>query len=306
MKRFKPVKALPAGFAPAMLAACQQLLRQEGVQAKLQWNTQEVFANFDGWWLCSGFIPQARVRDDRCQLLQYAARLRIYGQFGQVLPANWLFAMNYGETKAVALLKLIRVLHVLNHLGRNGRHLPLRIDVDPRICHAYSDRIVDFTSRLLEVLEFPAHQAQMLLFLDERTAELGLSLLRRYRQHGHRLALGDFGAGAQDLLRLWRLEPDGLALAPSFMSRAIMYPRVREQLLALMPQLAEQGFALAVEDIVCDNMLAVARRMRADYCSGPLLSERLRRLPGDKARDAAVGAWSVDKKPDREPRLFIV
>ncbi|QEL54840.1 EAL domain-containing protein [Chromobacterium paludis] len=285
MKRFKPAKALPAGFTPAMLAAGQRLLQAEGVQIKLQWNEQEVFASFDGWWLCSGFIPQARVRDDRCQLLQYAARLRIYGQFGQVLPANWLFAMNYGESKAVALLKLIRVLHVLNHLGRNGRHLPLRIDVDPRLCHAYSDRIVDFTSRLLDALEFPAHQAQMLLLLDERTAELGLSLLRRYRQHGHRLALGDFGAGAQDLLRLWRLEPDGLALAPGFMGRAIMYPRVRDQLLALMPQLARQGFALAVDDIVCDNMLAVARRMQADYGSGPLLSERLKRQRAERELD---------------------
>ncbi|MGY8626691.1 EAL domain-containing protein [Chromobacterium violaceum] len=277
MKRFKPAKTLPAGFTPAMLAACQQLLQQEGVQVKLQWNEQEIFASFDGWWLCSSFIPQARVRDGRCQLLQYAARLRIFGQFGQALPANWLFAMNYGETKAVALLKLIRVLHVLNHLGRNGRHLPLRIDVDPRICHAYSGRIVDFTARLLETLEFPANQAQMLLFLDERTSDLGLSLLRRYRQHGHRLGLGDFGAGGQDLLRLWRLEPDGLALAPRFMSRAVMYPRVRDQLLLLAPQLVEQGFALAVEDIVCQNMLGLAQRMGAEHCSGPLLSERLKR-----------------------------
>ncbi|POA98801.1 hypothetical protein C2134_09850 [Chromobacterium sinusclupearum] len=277
MKRFKPAKSPPAGFTPAMLAACQQLLQQEGVQARLQWNEQEVFASFDGWWLCSGFIPQTRLRDGRCQLLQYAARLRIFGQFGQTLPANWLFAMNYGEAKAVALLKLIRVLHVINHLGRNGRHLPLRIDVDPRICHAYSDRIVDFTARLLDVLEFPASQAPMLLFLDERTAELGLGLVRRYRQHSHRLGLGDFGAGSQDLLRLWRLEPDMLALAPSFMGRAIMYPKVRDQLLALMPQLAEQGFALAVEEIVCDNMLELALKMGADYCSGPLLSERLKR-----------------------------
>ncbi|WP_158300843.1 EAL domain-containing protein [Chromobacterium sp. ATCC 53434] len=277
MKRFKPAKALPAGFTPAMLAACQQFLQREGVAARLQWNEQEVFASFDGWWLSSGFIAQARVRDGQCQLLQYAARLRIFGQFGQTLPANWLFAMNYGEAKAVALLKLIRVLHVLNHLGRNGRHLPLRIDVDPRICHAYSDRIVDFTARLLDVLEFPAAQAPMLLLLDSRTGELGLSLLRRYRQNGHGVGLGDFGAGHQDLLRLWRLEPDGLALAPSFMGRAIMYPTVREQLLALVPQLVEQGFALAVEDIVCDNMLELALRMGAEHCSGPLLSERLKR-----------------------------
>lgn len=285
MKRFKPAKSLPAGFTPPMLAACQQLLQQEGVQARLQWNEQEVFASFDGWWLCSGFIPQTRLREGRCQLLQYAARLRIFGQFGQTLPANWLFAMNYGEAKAVALLKLIRVLHVLNHLGRNGRHLPLRIDVDPRICHAYSDRIVDFTARLLDTQEFPASQAPMLLFLDQRTAELGLGLVRRYRQHGHRLGLGDFGAGSQDLLRLWRLEPDMLALAPSFMGRAIMYPKVRDQLLALMPQLAEQGFALAVEDIVCDNMLELALKMGADYCSGPLLSERLRRERAERALD---------------------
>ncbi|MBW7569256.1 EAL domain-containing protein [Chromobacterium subtsugae] len=288
MKRFKPAKQLPPGFSPAVLAACQQFLQQEGVEARLQWNEQEVFASFDGWWLSSSFFPQARLRDDRCQLLQYAARLRIFGQFGQALPANWLFAMNYAESKAVALLKLIRTLHLVNHLGRNGRHLPLRIDVDPRICHAYSDRIVDFTARLLEVLEFPARQAPLLLFLNDKTSELGLSLLRRYRQLGHRVGLGDFGECGEDLLRLWRLEPDFLSLAPRFMSRAIMYPQVRDRLLQLVPQLVEQGYALAVEDIVCQNMLGLAQQMGAEHLSGPLLSERLRRQKAAQLMDLNV------------------
>ncbi|UTH73120.1 EAL domain-containing protein [Chromobacterium sp. IIBBL 290-4] len=285
MKRFKPAKQLPNGFSMPLLAACQQFLQQEGVQAKLQWNEQEVFVSFDGWWLTSSFISQARLREGRCQLVQYAARLRIFGQFGQTLPANWLFAMNYGETKAVALLKLIRVLHLINHLGRNGRHLPLRIDVDPRICHAYSDRIVDFTARLLETLEFPASQLPLLLFLDDRTSELGLSLLRRYRQLGHKLGLGDFGETAQDLQRLWRLDTDGVALAPRFTRRAVMYPQVRGQLLELMPQLVAQGFSLAVEEVACSNTLELAQHLGADCLSGPLLSERLKRQKAERELD---------------------
>jgi hypothetical protein len=54
-----------------------------------------------------------------------------------------------------------------------------------------------------------------------------------------------------------------------------MYPQVRDQLLALMPQLVAQGFALGVEEIVCDNMLAMAQQMQARYYAGQLVSQRL-------------------------------
>nr|WP_199068289.1 EAL domain-containing protein [Chromobacterium sp. ASV5] len=272
MKRFKQAKALPAGFRQAWLDDCQQLLARHGVAAQLCWNEREAFAAFDGWWLSSGFGKVAVLRGEACRLALHAARLRIHGQFGQALPAGWLFAMNYAEHRAVALLKLIRTLHLLNHAGRNGLGSPLRVDVDPRICQAHSGRIVDFTFELAATLGMPGQNLQCLLFVDQDTEADAEALAQAYRQRGCRLGLGGFGSQARDLLRLWRLEPDFLALAPRLLRSAIMYPQVRDQLLRLMPQLIGQGFELAVEEVACGNMLSLARRMGATYVAGPHLA----------------------------------
>ncbi len=214
MKRFKQSKGFPAGFNPQQLSACRQLLADLPCPAQLHWNEREVFACFDGWWLTSEFFPVASFCDTAPQRAHYAARLRIHGRFGQSLPADWLFALNYGESKTVSLLKLIRVLHLLNHLGRNDVALPLRIDLDPRICHAFSDRIIDFTTALLAELGLASRQVMFLLFINQPTVELGVALVRRYREQGHLLGLGGFGDSGHDLSRLWRLEPDFVCLSP--------------------------------------------------------------------------------------------
>ena len=273
MKRFKQYKHFPAGFNPALLLYCQDLLAGLPGITRLGWNEHEVFAWFDGWWLTSEFFPVVQGEGAHCRTVHYAARLRIHGQFGQTLPADWLFAMNYAESKAVGLLKLIRVLHLLNHLGRNGGQLPLRIDLDPRICHAFSDRIVDFTSTLLQGLGLASSQVLFLLFIDRDTTDVGRELMRRYRENAHAVGLGGFGESPHDLHRLWLLEPDFVCLSPRFIRRAIMYPQVREQLLQLMPQLVEQGFALGVEDIVCGNMLDIAQQMGARYYAGQWVTQ---------------------------------
>lgn len=275
MKRFKQSKVVPAGFDPALLQYCQTLLANQPGGHRLGWNDREVFAAFDGCWLTSEFYPVAQPQADGYQAVYMAARLRIHGQFGQTLPADWLFAMNYAESKAVALLKLIRILHLLNHLGRNGRALPLRIDLDPRICHAFSDRIVDFTTQLLQGLGLASSQVLFLLFIDRDTTDVGRALMQRYREHAHQVGLGGFGESPHDLHRLWLLEPDFVCLAPRFIRRAIMYPQVREQLLQLMPQLVEQGYVLGVEEIVCGNMLGIARQMRARFYAGQWVAQQL-------------------------------
>lgn len=268
---------MPAGFDPVLAQYCQGLLADLPASYRLGWNDKEVFAAFDGWWLTSEFYPVAQPQADGYQTVYMAARLRIHGQFGQTLPADWLFAMNYAETKAVALLKLIRILHLLNHLGRNGRALPLRIDLDPRICHAFSDRIIDFTTRLLQGLGLASEQVLFLLFIDRDTTDVGRTLIQRYREHAHQVGLGGFGESPHDLHRLWLLEPDFVCLAPRFIRRGLMYPQVRAQLLQLMPQLVQQGYVLGVEEIVCGTMLAMAQQMGARFYAGqwvtPLMAE---------------------------------
>src|SRR5574343_353712 len=122
MKRFKQSKVVPAGFDPALLQYCQTLLANQLGGHRLGWNDREVFAAFDGGWLTSEFFPVAQPQADGYQAVYMAARLRIHGQFGQTLPADWLFAMNYAESKAVALLKLIRIAH-LPRLQRPYRRL---------------------------------------------------------------------------------------------------------------------------------------------------------------------------------------
>lgn len=268
---------MPAGFDPVLVQYCQGLLADLPASYRLGWNDKEVFAAFDGWWLTSEFYPVAQPQADGYQMVYMAARLRIHGQFGQTLPADWLFAMNYAETKAVALLKLIRTLHLLNHLGRNGRALPLRIDLDPRICHAFSDRIIDFTTRLLQGLGLASEQVLFWLFIDRDTTDVGRTLMQRYREHAHQVGLGGFGESPHDLHRLWLLEPDFVCLAPRFIRRGLMYPQVRAQLLQLMPQLVQQGYVLGVEEIVCGTMLAMAQQMGARFYAGhwvtPLMTE---------------------------------
>ncbi|SMF53929.1 EAL domain-containing protein [Pseudogulbenkiania subflava] len=272
MKRFKQSKNYPAGFSPEQIIHCQALLAAMPCPVRLQWNDQEVFACFDGWWLTSEFSPVLHDAHDTCRLSHHAARLRIHGQFGQSLPADWLFAMNYAEHKTLALLKLIRVLHLLNHLGRNGTEAALRIDLDPRICNAHSERIVDFTVALLLQLGMTPEQVRFLLFIDHRSSAAGKTLVARYREHHHRVGLGGFGEGEDDLQRLWQWEPDDVVLSPRYTRRAIMYPQVRDQLVTLMPQLVEQGFALGVEDIMCGNLLGIARQMQARYLAGSFVS----------------------------------
>lgn len=275
MKRFKQARNYPAGFQPAHIEHCRRLLAAMPCPVTLQWNEREVFAEFDGWWLSSEFFPLARSHDGGEVFSHYAARLRIHGQFGQAIPADWLFAMNYAEQKTLALLRLIRVLHLLNHVGRHGSNTGLRIDLDPRICRAHSEHIVDFTAELLDVLALPAAQLRLLLFVDAATVEAGRSLLARYRALQHPVALGGFGAGANDLLALWTLEPDALVLDPRYSRLAVVYPSVRQQLQVLLPSLLQQGFALGVDEVSCGQMHALARSLQASLLSGPLISERL-------------------------------
>ncbi|MEQ6289399.1 hypothetical protein ACFPAG_02105 [Vogesella sp. GCM10023246] len=275
MKRFKQARHYPAGFLPAHIEHCQQLLASMPCPVQLQWNEREVFAEFDGWWLTSDFFAVARREGEQCAFSHYAARLRIYGQFGQSIPADWLFAMNYAEPKTLALLKLIRVLHLLNHLGRHGPQQGLRIDLDPRICNAHSERIVDFTAALLAALGMPPSLLRFLLFIDASTASTGQALVTRYRSQQHRVGLGGFGEGAHDLACLWALEPDEVVLAPRYSRRAVIYPLVRQQLLALMPGLVAQGFQLGVDEVSCGKMLALSQAMQARYVAGQLVSSLL-------------------------------
>lgn len=50
---------------------------------------------------------------------------------------------------------------------------------------------------------------------------------------------------------------------------------MREQLLQLMPQLVEQGYVLGVEEIVCGNMLGIARQMGARFYAGQWVAQQL-------------------------------
>ena len=281
MKRFKQARNYPAGFLPAHVEHCRQLLAAMPCPVKLQWNEREVFAAFDGWWLCSEFVPLARSQGSSEVFSHYAARLRVYGQFGQPIPAGWLFAMNYAEQKARALLRLIRVLHLLNHVGRHGAGVGLRIDLavgvdpEPNICLAHHECIADFTAGLLAALQMPPSQLHLLLFVERQAIAVGRSLLAACRASQHPVALGGFGTGAHDLLALWALEPDALVLAPSYSRLAVLYPSVRQQLLALLPALVAQGFALGVDEVSCGQMHALARALQASLLSGPLIGERL-------------------------------
>ncbi|SCK26739.1 EAL domain, c-di-GMP-specific phosphodiesterase class I (or its enzymatically inactive variant) [Vogesella sp. LIG4] len=255
---------------------------------RLHWNEQEVFAEFDGWLLASDFFAVVCRESQQERFSHYAARLRIYGQFGQSIPAGWLFAMNYTEQKILALLKLVRVLHLLNHCGRHGTDRGLRIDLDPRICYGYSDHIVDFTGDLLTVLGLPAPLLRFQLFVDWQTLRAGQELVARYRANRHRIGLGGFGEGEHDLACLWSLEPDYLVLATRFSQRAVLYPSVREQLLALLPDLVAQGFLLGVDEISCGQMAHLARQLHARYLAGSLISEQL----NQPAMPSAIAAIS--------------
>lgn len=241
----------------------------------LRWSGQEVFAEFDGWLLRSDFFAVASRESQHEQFSHYAARLRIHGKFGQSIPAGWLFAMHYAEQKTLALLKTVRVLHLLNHIGRHGADCGLRIDLDPRICHGYSAHIVDFTAELLSALVIPPSLLRFLLFVDWQTLQTGQALVARYRTNRHRIGLGGFGEAPHDLSCLWSLQPDEIVLAARFSQRAVIYPAVREQLLALMPNLVAQGFQLGVDEISCGQMADLARRLQACYLAGTFISEQL-------------------------------
>ncbi|TCW31781.1 EAL domain-containing protein [Gulbenkiania mobilis] len=266
MKRFQQGKAPPPGYCSRQIDACQALLAAQACPVRLGWNAAEVFAEFDGWWLTSAFTP---VVDRAGRLAAMAARLHIHGHFGQTLPADWLFALHYAEPETLALLQAVRVLHLLNHRGRHPPGTRVRLDLDPRLCHARSLRIVDFTADVLERLALPASDVDFLLFADASTLDTARALVTRYRALGHGLALGGFGTGAQDLLHLWQTEPDGLVLAPRIMAAAFVYPVVREAVLTLMPQLVAQGYTLGVDDIACGRQLRMARQMGASRYAGP-------------------------------------
>ncbi len=245
---------------------------------ELSWNDNEVFGHFDGWWLTTEFHPVADAGAPDTPP-RVAARLKVHGQFGQTLSANWLFAMNFNEHKAISLLKLIRVLHLINHLGRNGPDGGLRIDVDPRLCRSLSTHLIDFTAELLGRLDLAPPLVQFLLYSDDETRDVEPELVARYRAGGHQVGLGQFGNHPDDLLRVWRLEPDFITLSPRHLHRATTYPHWRKPLLQLLPALVEQGYALGVEEISCGKVLELAQSMQARYLSGPWITRLLQETP---------------------------
>lgn len=269
MKRFKPLPLPADSLQYWQYRRCEALLQQHAVALQLGWNGECWFAGFDDWYLSSEFVP-VRAPDGGLQL--QAAALRIHGSFGQRLPASCLLSLNHQHDKALALRKLIVVLHVLNGLQQFGKGQALRLTLDGYCCCHTQTELARVCSDLLAALQLGQQHLHLLLQLAcHPSGSGGRQLFAEFRAAGFRMGLDHFGAYPDDLARLWRFEPVFFNLAPALLHRALVFPAVSQKLGQLMPQLVAEGFVLGVDQIVCGRLLNLADEMGASLLSGSWL-----------------------------------
>lgn len=240
------------------LSAIQTLF---GPRAEFRREPSGFFAGrYFGAYITSAFQPW---RDVDGRVLAVEAYARLNSKAGEGLSPWHLFVDDAGANDLVALDRLSRTVHTLNHFVAAQGKSPLVLNVDARLLAAVRGGQGEFFRGVLDVLRLsPEH-----FVIDIRTTQsFDLTRLRDvladYRRHGFAVALNVEGALHARALANF-LAPDVLMLDALHLSTPGLARHVSS--------LADCGVKLAVKRIEMAAQFAAAQRVGADWVQGHYL-----------------------------------
>jgi len=201
-------------------------------------------------------------------IVGHEALVRPVNQDGIPVPPPALFAIAQKHGESLLLDRACRALHFLNADTPPGwlflnfqavdfGTLATTNSSDSFLNAAVKHMNADLNRIIIEVVEDAVEDT-----------ELFDTAARRLRAHGIGLALDDFGAGASNFDRVWRIEPEIVKLDRSFTLQSDEDSRMRRMLPRIVELLHEAGAQVVLEGIETEEQALFAIDSNVDFGQG--------------------------------------
>lgn len=183
--------------------------------------------------------------------------------------------------RVISLDRLCRVLHLANFAAQarpDSGWLFLNMDAQLFL----REQALDEPGFLAEILTaFGLQPSQLVLeILENQVDDVGVLVeaAARFRQMGALVAIDDFGAGASNIDRIWRVRPEIVKLDRSLAAAAAVDSGVKRFLKRLVPLLHETGAMVLLEGIETPEEAFAALDAGVDFAQGWLFGRPEARL----------------------------
>lgn len=247
----------PPGTSRALDAYLDRVLSRKGAQAT---------SSFRGLALSSRFQPIFSFAEQRA--VGYEGLLVASNYEGECVPPNRVFEQAADEAEVVYLDWLARTLHMRNFkaLGAQGCRLylnvaPLAAVEDPQFGCIIASLIrscgMEPGEIVMEILEHG-------IAAEDRLVEA----VALYRSFGCGIALDDFGIGASQMSRVWKLRPDVVKIDREAVSAAAKDPHALRVLKSMVNMIHDCGARAVLEGVESHAEALVALETNADDVQG--------------------------------------
>ncbi len=233
--------------------------------------------------LSSSFQPIVGVAEQR--VIGYEGLVRANDVSGRRVTPPMVFEAAVEESEKLYLDWLLRALHMRNlrTLGDNSGLLFINVSPnaaihDPRFAEVFTSLIAHFglapKNIVVEITENAAtHEVRL------------VDAVNLYKTIGCSVAIDDFGAGASDVRRVWRLRPDIVKLDRSLMVAAAEDDHALRVLKNIVNMMHDCGARVVLEGVEERHEALAALETNADFLQGYFFGKpETNRLPDEKAK----------------------
>jgi len=223
-------------------------------------------APFDALSLSSRYQPIFCSADQRP--FGYEGLLVAYSNDGKPVAPHRVFARADTMGQGVYVDWLSRALHLRNwqQLGENRGKLFINVTPTAAIEDSHFERA--FPAMLAAYGAKPSDVIVEILETSVEEEPQLVDAVRMYRGMGCKVALDDFGAGASEMKRFWRLRPDIVKIDRAVLRAAIHDDHARRVLKGVVRMMQDCGVSVVIEGAEDRNDAIVALDSNADYVQG--------------------------------------
>ena len=223
-------------------------------------------APFHSLTLTSQFQPIFDVAEQRCYA--YEGLLRAHDAAKQPLAPAAVFAEAVGARALLHLDWLCRALHLRNAPNLHAPECLIFINAYPEAAIQDAPHPEVFASMVAYYGLNPQHIVMEILETEVADEALLIKSVAFYRSLGCKVAIDDFGMGASDFDRLWRLRPDFVKIDRAVIIAATKDPQARLVLNNMVRLIRRCGARVVAEGIETQHEAIVAVHAGADYLQG--------------------------------------
>ena len=222
--------------------------------------------NFLGLWLNSAFQPIIDATSGK----PFADEALLRASTAGDSAVSVLHAFNLADAdgKLVEFDRLLRTLHLLNHLNTPLSNELLFLNVHPNVLATVQNHGATFE----HILGFyGVSPSRVVIEIVENAVEDERQLIRavkNYHDHGYKIAIDDYGSGNSNLLRVFELQPEFVKLDGELIRQAEHKPALQRVIRGLVDMFHDSGAQVVVEGIETQPQLDIARNAGADLLQG--------------------------------------